>query len=503
MATVKSPKGTTCTACTTIVVQQWQRREGLEVTAERLENCQVELTIEVDEERVEHELRRVARRVSKRRRIPGFRPGKVPYDVVLRFFGKDALYQEVLEDLGQTVFKEALEKEGIEPFAQAELMDVQFEPMVLKMVVPVAPIVELGDYRQLRLTPPQVTVSDEEVEAALKSIQAQHGQWQPVERPVQLDDQVILDIESTVEGEVVLSNQERALLLKAESLYPLPGFNEQIVGMVIGEDREFDLTYPENLANEKLAGKESHFKVHLHDLKELVLPDLDDDLAKTAGDFETFDDLKAKVRESLQAEAEREAKSRFTSEVLTATVERAQIEFPPVLLESELDSLLEEQDRALSQREGLNLDNWLEISKKSQEEYRDELRPRAVERLKRGLALGKVAELEGVTVEEEEVEAEVERMSSAFGEQADKVRDVLSSPDSMRSIASDLLTNKTLQRLVTIARGEVEDEIDEVDETVGLKEAQASEAEVELSPAEGEEAIELESAEDSEADPAD
>jgi FKBP-type peptidyl-prolyl cis-trans isomerase (trigger factor) len=117
--------------------------------------------------------------------------------------------------------------------------------------------------------------------------------------------------------------------------------------------------------------------------------------------------------------------------------------------------------------------------------------------------LGKVAELEGVTVEEEEVEAEVERMSSAFGEQADKVRDVLSSPDSMRSIASDLLTNKTLQRLVTIARGEVEDEIDEVDETVGLEEAQASEAEVELSPAEGEEAIELESAEDSGADPAD
>ena len=406
-------------------------------------------------------------------------------------------------NLSQTVFKEALEREGIEPFAQAELMDVQFEPMVLKMVVPVAPIVELGDYRQLRLTPPEMTVSDEEVEAALKRIQAQHSQWQPVERPAQLDDQVIVDIESTAEGEVVLSNQEQALLLRAESSYPLPGFNEQIVGMVIGEDREFDLTYPDNFPNEELAGKESHFKVHLHDLKELVLPELDDDLAKTVGDFETFDDLKAKVRESLQAEAEREAENRFTSEVLTATVEGAQIEFPPVLLERELDSLLEEQGRALSQREGLNLDNWLEINKKSKEEYRGELRPRAVERLKRGLALGKVAELEGVTVEEEGVEAEIERVSSAFGEQADKVRDVLSSPDSMRSIASDLLTNKALQRLVAIAKGEVQDEIDEVDETAGPEEVQASEVEVELPPAEDEEAIELVSAENSEADPAD
>jgi len=476
----------------------------LKVTAERLENCQVELTIEVDEERVEQELRRVAQRISKQKRIPGFRPGKAPYDVVLRLFGKKALLGEALEDLTQAVFKEATEQEDIEPFAQTELVDVQFEPMVLKMMVPVAPIVELGDYRQLRLAPPEVTVSDEEVEAALKRIQAQHSQWQPVERPAQLDDQVIVDIESTVEGEVVLSNQERALLLKAESLYPLPGFSEQIVGMVIGEDREFDLIYPESLANEKLAGKEGHFKVHLHDLKELVLPELNDDLAKTVGDFETFDDLKAKVREGLQAEAEREAENRFSSEVLTATVERARIEFPPVLIERELDGLLEKQERVLRQRESLTLDNWLEINKKSKEEHRDELRPRAVERLKWGLALGKVVELESITVEEEEVEAQIERMSSSFGEQADKARDVFSSPDNMRSIASDLLTSKALQRLMAIARGEVKDEIDEVDETAGPEGGQALEEEVELSrPAEDEETVELESVEDSEADPAD
>ena len=477
--------------------------KGLKVTAERLENCQVELTIEVDEERVEQELRRAARRISKEKHIRGFRPGKAPYDVVLRLFGKDALYQQALEDLLQAVFKEALEKEGIEPFAQAELVDAQFEPMVLKMLVPIAPIVELGDYRQLRLTPPQVTVTDEEVEAALKRIQAEYSQWQPVERPAQLGDQAIVDIESTIEGEVVLSNQERSLLLRAEAPYPLPGFNEQIVGMVIGEDKEFDLTYPENSANEELAGKESHFQVRLRDLKELVLPELDDDLAKTVGDFETFDDLKAKVRENLQAEAEGEAESRFSSEVLTATVERAHIEFPPILLERELDNLLEEQDRALRRQEGLTLDNWLEINKKNKEEHRDELHPRATERLKWGLALGKVAELESITVEEEEVGAQIELMSSAFGEQADKARDVFSSPDNRRSIASDLLTNKALQRLVAIARGEVEAEISEVDETARPEEAQASEEEAEPPPStEDEEAVEL-LADNSETDPAD
>jgi trigger factor len=226
-------------------------------------------------------------------------------------------------------------------------------------------------------------------------------------------------------------------------------------------------------------------------------------LAKTLG-FETFDELKAEVRESLQAEAEREAESHFTSEVLTAMVERARIEFPPVLLERELDSLLEEQDRVLRQQEGLTLNNWLEINKKSKEEYRDELHPRAAERLKRGLALGKVVELEGITAEEEEIEAQIERMSSSFGEQADKARDVFSSPDNMRSIASNLLTNKALQLLTAIARGEVEDEIDETDETAKPEEAQASEDEVELSlPAENEEAVELTSAENRETDPTD
>jgi FKBP-type peptidyl-prolyl cis-trans isomerase (trigger factor) len=147
----------------------------------------------------------------------------------------------------------------------------------------------------------------------------------------------------------------------------------------------------------------------------------------------------------------------------------------------------------------------LEINKKSREEYRDELHPRAAERLKRGLALGKVVELEGITAEEEEIEAQIERMISSFGEQADKARDVFSSPDNMRSIASNLLTNKALQLLTAIARGEVEDEIDKVDETAGSEEeAQASEDEVELPLlADDEETVEFVSAEDSEADPTD
>jgi trigger factor len=189
-------------------------------------------------------------------------------------------------------------------------------------------------------------------------------------------------------------------------------------------------------------------------------------------------------------------------------VKRARIEFPLTLLERELDNLLEEQDRFLRQQESLTLDNWLEINKKSKEEHRDELRPQAAERLKRGLALGKVAELEGITVEEEEIEAQIERMSPSFGEQADEARNILSSADNRRSIASNLLTNKALQRLMAIAKGEVETEtkgeIDEVDETAGPEEAQVSETEAEPSlPAEEEETARTESAEGGKSNPAD
>ncbi len=381
----------------------------MKIETERLENCQMALTIEVDEKRAKRALRSVARRISRRAKIPGFRPGKAPYNVVARYFGKEALSNEVLDELGDAVYKEALDKAGLEPFGQAQLTDYETNPLVLKMVVPLAPVVELGDYRQIRLEPDEGTASEEEIDEALRRIQEQNTFWEPVKRPAQWDDLAIVDIEGTVKGETVVENEGRELSLKADSPQPLPGFNEKILGMTVNEQREFTLTYPEEFDNKELSGQPAHFTVHLQDLKEKVAPDIDDDLARTVGSYETLEDLKAELRRQLQAKAEQE----FANRALTALIERSEIEFPPIMLEKGIDDWLKEFDRSL-RRQGLNLDNYLEMQKLTEEEFRQEVSPQVEERLKRSLALGKLAELEGLEIKSNEVVDEVLKRLAAI-----------------------------------------------------------------------------------------
>ncbi len=383
----------------------------MKVETERLENCQMALTIEVEEERTQQALRNAARRISRRAKIPGFRPGKAPYNIVARYFGQEALYQEVVDELGATFYKEALEEVGIEPFGQATLTDYQIEPLVLKLVVPLPPVVELGDYRQMRLETEEETIREEEVNEALKRIQQENIFWEPVERSAQWGDLAIVDIEGTVEGETVVENERKELILETDSSDPLPGFSGELLGMTINEQREFTLTYPEDFKDGDLAGQQVHFNVYLQDLKEEVVPDIDDDLARTVGSYETLEDLKAELRRDLQAKA----KGGFADRALAALVERSKIEFPPVLLEEELDNWLEEFDRGLK-RQGLSLENYLKMKKQTNEDVRKEISPQVKERLKRGLVLSRFIELEGLDIESGgAVDKALERLAAIAG----------------------------------------------------------------------------------------
>ena len=389
----------------------------MKVETERLENCQMALTIEVEEERTRQALRDAARRISRQAKIPGFRPGKAPYNVVARYLGKEALYQEIVDKLGDTIYKEALEQAGIEPFGQATLTDYQTEPLVLKLVVPLRPVVELGDYRQIHLEAEEEAIREKQVNQALSRIQEQNTFWEPVERPAQWGDLAIVDIEGTVRGEAVVENKGRELILKGDSSDPVPGLSDKLLGMTVKEQRELTLTYPEDFEDGDLAGQQAQFKIYLQDLKQQVVPDIDDDLARTVGNYETLEDLKAELRRELQTKADEE----FANRALAALVERAEIEFPLMMLEKETDDWLKEFDRGLK-RQNLNLENYLAMRKVTEEEFRKQISPQIEERLKRSLALGKLAELEGL------------------------------------DIGSERVVDETLKRLVAIARGELEEE---------------------------------------------
>jgi len=426
----------------------------MKVTSERQENCQVRVTVELDAAEAENKLRQTAQRLSRRYTVPGYRKGKAPYAAVLRAFGRELLQEQALEEFGQELYDQALKEVEYKPYAPGELEKVEWDPFRLEILLPIMPEVDLGDYRAVRATPEPKPVADDAVDHYLEELRQQHTQWIPVERPADLGDHVVVDIEGRAGDQVVLGNQGRELILDATSPYPLPGFHEQIVGMSPGEEKQFTLTYPDNEPRKDLAGREATFTVKLVAINEPDVPALDDELAQTVGDYSTLADLRAAAHKNLEEEARLAAEAELPDKALDAMIAAAtKIEFPPQAVDKELDSMLEDMEQNLSTR-GIKLDTFLGMIKKTRDAYRQELRPAAEERLRHVLALGEAIKQEGLKVEETEVEAKVQEMKAQEEFQSEEMQKLLDGPAARAGLANDLLLTKIRERIALIAKGE-------------------------------------------------
>ena len=432
----------------------------MKVTTEPRENRQLALTIEVEPERVEAALAKAAKSIARKANIPGFRKGKAPRHIIEQMFGKDALINEALDELGKKVYVEALEQEKIEPYGPGHLEDIQNDPLVLRMLVPLAPKVELGDYRSLRVPFEAPAANDDEVAHQIEHLRERHAIIEPAPEGTAADwgHVVTLDIDSAVEGEAFIQEKSVSVMLAKEHLddavQVVSGFEKQIVGMKSGDEKSFSLLVPNDDAyDDKFKGKHAEFKVMLNDLKIRTLPDADDALAQTVGDFETIDALRDAIRKDIAGAKRREAEATYVDRAIDKLLETAQVEFPPLLVDGELDAMLERTDKRLRDQ-GLSLEQYLKTLSKTRDEYRQELSPTAEGRLKRGLLLSRIVDLEQLDVDESEVAAAIETTSAAYGQRADRVRDALSSNASKQSLRLDLLTQKAIDRLTAIAKGE-------------------------------------------------
>ncbi len=432
----------------------------MKVTTEARENRLLALTIEVEPERVEAALNKAAKSIAQKTNIPGFRKGKAPRRVIEQMFGKGALLEEAVDDLGQQVYKEALDQEQIEPYGPGQLEDIQNDPFVLKMVVPLAPIIELGDYRGLRVPFETPTVEHGEIDHQLEHLRERHAIVEPAPEGTSADwgHMVSLDLKSTVEDKPFYSRSDANFVLEKEHLddevIVLPGFEEQIVGMKPGEEKSFSLPVPDDEDEyDEFAGKTAEINVTLKEVRLRELPELDDALAQTVGDFETIDALRDAIRQDVADAKLREAESAYVDRAVDKLLEKAQIEFPPVMVEDELDEMLDRTDKRLRDQK-LNLEEYLKILGKTREEYRQEMRPTAEAHIRRGLLLSRLVELEKITVDAADVDKEIEAVSAAYGQRAKEVRDALSSKESRRRLELELLTRKALDRLTAIAKGE-------------------------------------------------
>lgn len=425
----------------------------MKITTEDLGDRQVMLTIEVDEERVDRVLRGVARRISRNYNIPGFRRGRAPFDVILRRFGREALLQEALDDLGQEIIPEAMESEGLEPYDAGSLEDVQMDPLTFKLRVPLRPTVDLGDYRELRLEPPVVAVDEQEVEAELEQLRQANAILEPAgDRPANLDDWVSLDVSAEVNDEPLVHQEAHGMILDAENTEFAPGFSEQIVGMKVDQDTRFTLALGDNWGEDR-AGQEASFAVTLREIRSRLLPALDDDLARTVGDFDTLEELRQSMREQFEETAQRKADQEYSEAVLQTFVESAAVAYPPDLVDDQIDDMADDLKQRL-EAQNITLEDYFKLTGQTEDSFRESMRPQAETIVRRGLALGELTRQEKLDVGEAEVEQRISLLSASWGERAGEAREMLSDPDNVRSIASSLLTNKAVQHLVAIARGE-------------------------------------------------
>ena len=445
----------------------------MEITTETLGNRQLRLTIELDAERSEKAMRQAARQIARQVNIPGFRKGKAPYKLILQRYGEDTVRREAAEMVVEEVYREALKQEEIVAYVPGTLDRVELYPITFEFTISLSPTVELGDYREYRLKSPKVKVDKEEVKQALEQIREQNAILELTERPAALDDGVVIDLAGrTAEGVEFLKVDDLRLLLDAASTSPAPGFAEAVVGMEAGDERTFTLTLPPDFPQEEYRDQETEFTVRMKEVYDSTLPDLDDDLARTVGNFDSFKELEAHVRDQLRQAAQNKADEEYAEQVLEAILEQAQVEYPPVMLEETLDNMVQEVERVVKRDARLSLDDYLRFQGKSLEELRAELEPGAAVRVKRGLVLGEVVTQERLAVDAEEIGARIEAVSAPWGVRADEVRSSLKSDAGQRAVLSGLLANKAVQRLVAIAKGEAPERISAEEQDSGETEGQ-------------------------------
>jgi trigger factor len=384
----------------------------MQITRTQAPKSSIQLEIELPPDRLDRAVGDAVRRLSRRTRVPGFRPGKAPRPVLERALGPGVVLDEAVEHLVQDAYREALVSEEILPLANADVEIVQAEegkPLVFKATVPIRPDVELGDVKHFNFGPEIDAIDDARIDQVVEELRDQNATLGAVEdRGAQDGDYAVISFVGSKDGEPFEggSSDRMPLILGQERL--IPGFEANLIGLKPGDATEFDITFPGDYGEASLAGQTAHFKVELKELREKIQPELDDDFLATLGDFDSLDALRADVRRRLEANALDRARHGFADKIIEYAVANATVELPDVLVDQEVE-VMHDEFRASLARQGITEDAYLKAVEKTGDDLHGDFRPNAERRVKTLLVLSKVAEVEGTEISDADVEAEVAR----------------------------------------------------------------------------------------------
>ncbi len=399
-------------------------------------------------------MKSAAQRVSRVRPLPGFRPGKAPYEMVERAVGKELLLDQAIDELARSLYKQVLKDEKIEAYDAGTLDIPQKEPLILKFTIPTRPVVKLGDYHSIHLRPEEITVDDGEVAQVLERLQREQAQLAPVTRPAQMGDLLAIDLKGGFADEEPVERQGLQVPLEKEK--PIFPWIDQLVGASANETRTVTYTYAADAEDKAIAGKTTAYTVTVTSIKEPQLPALDDEFARSVSEMQTLEQLQRHLRSTLREQKEADEENRFADQVVDALVEQSQIAFPASMLEDELNLELERSKQVAAQL-GLTWEKYLMLAGKTEAAFREEARPRAEKSVKRLLALLEFMKAENMAVTSKEVDVEIDRqaqVAAQSGGRADQTRRTLSTPSARKDIEWHLKVHKAVERLVAMAKGE-------------------------------------------------
>ncbi|WP_047150589.1 trigger factor [Aneurinibacillus tyrosinisolvens] len=423
----------------------------MKATWEKLENNQGVLTIEVDETQVSSAIDQAFTKVVKQVNLPGFRKGKVPRKIFEARFGVESLYQDALDIILPEAYSAAVVETGISPVDRPEVDVEQMEkgqPLIFKATVTVKPEVQLGDYKGLTVEEKDFSVTDEKIAEELKTMQERGAELVVVEDgEIQSGDYAIIDFEGFVDGEAFEGGQADNYQLEVGSGTFIPGFEDQVIGLKQGEEKDVEVTFPEEYHATELAGKLAVFKVKVNEIKRKNLPELDDEFAKDVSEFDTLDELKADLRNKFEEKAKEEAENFKKESLIEQASANATIDIPEVMVEHEVNHMMNDFAERL-QQQGMNLDLYYQFTGLDEEKLREQFQGDAEKRVRTTLTLEAIGEQENVEVSEEDINEELKTLSEQYNRPEEELRKIFEARDDFESLKNDIRIRKTINLLV-------------------------------------------------------
>jgi len=454
----------------------------LKIDSQPLEDHQVKLTVEVDPQPFESAKQRAARKLARQVKIPGFRPGKAPYPVIVRHIGEPAIIEEAVDILITDIYPEVIKGADIHPYGPGSLENiVKLDPPTFEFVIPLRAEVTLGDYHSIRMPYELEEIKPEQVDEVVKNLQERQAVIEPVDRSAQEGDLVRIQLRADrvepAEGQpaALINDRPLPVVISAEgsdgpSAWPFPGFSRRLIGAVAGQQLDFTYTYTEDTDMDNLRGVEAHFYMTVEQVNSRVVPALDDEFAKSVGDYANMDELREAIRQNLVKHAQDEYNAEYDDKVIQQVIERSTIKYPPQMLDQEVETVIHRLENNLAQQR-LDLDLYLKTRQLDMDGLKEEAKPVAEERLKRSLTLMEIAEAEKIVVKPDELESETNRTLGELSYMMQEkdfrsmLRDTGSRTNLVSNIMVDMLISRTQERLRDIARGiEIVSEPDSAEE---------------------------------------